>query len=169
MGKTALLIVDVQIKLFHMKKAIYQPERLLKNINILEERARSTDSTIVYIQHENDTTFKYNTPEWNLNKGLTPDSKDILIRKKEGNSFFETPLNEILKKKNVDRVIICGMLTNLCVQRTCLGAVELNFKTVLASDAHSNLSIHPQEIIRKTNNSLAKSGVELCITSDVVF
>lgn len=169
MNKKALLIVDVQIRLFNQKKPLYNPELLLQQVNTLEKKAREAGIPIVYIQHENLTTFKYGDEAWHLHPDLKPGKQDIYIRKKECNSFFETPLHSILQEQGIDTVIVCGLLTPLCVMHTCLGARELNYKTILVSDAHSNTSIKPEAAIKKTNNKLAKSGVTLIPTNEIDF
>jgi len=169
MNKKALLIVDVQVRLFQLKKAVRKPKKLLKCINILENRARSANATVVYIQHENPTTFKYGTSIWNLHPKLTPKNNDIFIRKTEYNSFLETPLDNILQEKKIDTIFVCGLLTNLCVMQTCLGSINHNYITYLVADAHSNNSIKPEILIKKINNKLIKSGVKLITTAEVVF
>ena len=169
MSNKALLIVDVQIRLFESKKPVYNSKTLLDNINILEKKSQDKNSTVVYIQHENLTTFKYGNPDWHLHPSLAPRENDLFIRKKECNSFFETPLNQILKAREIDSVIVCGLLSNRCVMQTCLGAIYYNYNKFLVSDAHSNTSIKPEDTIKKTNNKLIKSGVNLVATKDVKF
>lgn len=163
--KKALLIVDVQRRIFNLKKHLLNPELLIGNILKLIESAREEGVQIIFIQHENQTTFKFGDPHWQLHEALVPEADDLKLRKLEGNAFYETDLKELLDERHIDTVYICGLLSNQCVSATTLGALENAYKTYLVEDAHSNVSIHAEETIRKVNRKLEKSGAEL-ITTD---
>jgi nicotinamidase-related amidase len=161
MHNAALLIIDVQAWLFERQDPVYQEETLIKNINKLEKHARKNYIPIVYVQHESSGALKKNSPGWQLHKGLKPKAGDIFIDKKKGNSFFETPLHTLLQEKGVKTVLICGLLSQCCVQRTSLGALELGYETILVTDAHSNSGTYPEKNIRKVHKTVEKAGGRL--------
>ena len=166
---TALLIVDTQQELFERNKSIYNEDILIRNINRLEYAARKAGRPVVYIQHESSGFLKKNTPGWQLHKGLNPHKGDLFVGKKEGNAFFETLLHDLLKERGITRVVVCGLLSQLCVRRTCFGALELGYETVVAADAHSNWSKYPEKTIADVNRKIAKSGGKDIRTEDIVF
>ena len=49
--------------------------------------------------------------------------------------FRETPLLEYLREKDVDRLVIVGMMTHMCVEAAARSADDLGFETILISDA----------------------------------
>jgi nicotinamidase-related amidase len=164
---TALLIIDVQIWLFNRKDPVYKDETLIKNINKLEKYARRNGIPIIYIQHESSGAMKKNSPGWRLHKGLNPEDGDFFMGKKKGNSFFETPLQDILRDNGIKRLLICGLLSQCCVQRTALGALELGYETILVTDAHSNSGTYPEKNIDKVHKTVEKAGGRLMLTNDL--
>lgn len=169
MKKSALLVVDVQAGIFERPKPVYRENELIAAVNRLINAAKEADAPVVFIQHESSGFLKMGSDAWKLHRGLSADSEDIYIRKKEGNSFFETPLHDILQEKDIECVVVCGLLSPLCVQRTALGAVELGYNTILASDAHSNMSVNPEKIIERVHKLLERKGIVLARSDDIVF
>ncbi|MBN1410706.1 MAG: isochorismatase family protein [Spirochaetales bacterium] len=167
MGKTALLIVDVQTGIFNRKKPVFEPDALINRINGLINKAHNTGSPVVFIQHESSGFLKKNSPGWELHPGLLPGKDDLFIGKKEGNSFFETPLHERLKELNIDRVVVCGLLSGLCVQRTCIGALKLGYETVLVADGHSNMAKEPLKTIEKVHKDIHARGAAVVNSADL--
>ena len=68
---------------------------------------------------------------------LAPKKDEIVIHKPSYGSFYDTPLETILKNFNKDTVIICGTLTNYCCSTTARQAYERSFKVVFGSDVTS--------------------------------
>ncbi|MFC1947526.1 cysteine hydrolase family protein [Chloroflexota bacterium] len=64
-----------------------------------------------------------------------------IIPKRRYSGFFDTPLEERLKELNPDKLIICGVLTNICVLHTAADArnrdynVEVPVNCVASPDA----------------------------------
>jgi nicotinamidase-related amidase len=169
MKQTALLIVDVQIGIFERSNPVYNEEYLITKINELEAFARTNDIPIVYIQHESSGFLKKGSQGWQLHPGLHPNDADLFIEKKEGNSFFETPLQALLAERKINTVLVCGLLSGLCVQRTCLGAIELGYDTILVADAHSNMSKkNPRLTIDKVNKTSARAGAKVISVEKVL-
>ena len=138
MTKTALLIVDVQKGIFERKSPVFDSDGLISRINCLTDKAHKRSIPVVYIQHESSGFLKKNSDGWQIHPGLNPQKSDFFIEKKEGNSFYETPLHEILNQRQIKRVFICGLLSQLCVQRTCLGALGLGYAMEPAQDRNGS-------------------------------
>ncbi|MEJ2664480.1 MAG: isochorismatase family protein [Spirochaetia bacterium] len=66
-----------------------------------------------------------------------------------------------MQEKGVKTVLICGLLSQCCVQRTSLGALELGYETILVTDAHSNSGTYPEKNIRKVHKTVEKAGGRL--------
>lgn len=58
-----------------------------------------------------------------------------LVQKHYPNSFRETNLLELLKQREIERVIISGMMTHMCVDATARAAADLGFEVIVAEDA----------------------------------
>jgi nicotinamidase-related amidase len=58
-----------------------------------------------------------------------------VITKEHPNSFRDTALEEELRGRGVDELVVCGMMTSTCVDATVRAAVDLGFETTVAHDA----------------------------------
>lgn len=168
-NKTALLVVDVQQGLFETPKPVYKADELLENINTLIDRAHAEEVPVIYIQHCGEEILLKGTPAWEIHSNLRPLNKDTIVLKRHPNAFEETSLEGVLKAKQVNKLVITGLVTHGCVKATCLGALSLGYEVVLVEDAHSNLSKQAATIIEAWNQKLVKKGAELRPTASVVF
>ena len=158
-GKPALLIIDVQRELFAKTLPIYDEERLLANIRLLEEKAHAAKVPVFWVQHSSDKSLVEGTDGWKLHPALIPAKSDSFIRKHHGNAFQDTPLKAELDALHVRTVVVAGLVTHGCVQATCNGAHELGYDVVLVKDAHSNYNVKARDVINEWNTSLSKDGV----------
>ena len=58
-----------------------------------------------------------------------------MIVKHFPNAFKDTPLLDDLKAQGVTDVVLCGMMTSMCVDASTRAAADLGFATQLAADA----------------------------------
>ncbi len=78
---------------------------------------------------------------------------------REAYSGFEgTELAEILKKRGVKRVYICGVATEYCVKATALDAVKHGFETYLLRDAVKGIDEEDEE---RALRELESAGVRI--------
>ena len=78
---------------------------------------------------------------------------------REAYSGFEgTKLAEILKKRGVKRVYICGVATEYCVKATALDAVKHGFETYLLRDAVKGIDEEDEE---RALRELESAGVRI--------
>jgi len=72
---------------------------------------------------------------------LEPKRGDIVIRKMGFSAFYNTELESVLRniggRRNVDTLIICGTITNICCESTARDAFERDYKVVFGSDITS--------------------------------
>ncbi len=158
-GKPALLIIDVQRELFAKTLPIYDEERLLANISLLEEKAHAAKVPVFWVQHSSGKTLAEGTDGWKLHTAFIPSKSDNFIRKHHGNAFEDTPLKAQLDALHVRIVVVAGLVSHGCVQATCNGAHELGYDVVLVKDAHSNYSVKARDVINEWNASLSKDGI----------
>lgn len=72
--------------------------------------------------------------------GLGPQEGEWTIRKRRYSAFFATDLDLLLRGLDVDTVIACGFLTDVCVHYTCVDAHQLDYRVRVARDACSGSS-----------------------------
>ena len=166
---SALLVIDVQKGLFERSSPIYKADELLININTLVDQAHTANIPVFYIQHANKDSLVKGSSAWQFHPNIQPQAKDSIVHKQHGNAFEGTQLDANLKAQGITNLVITGLITYACVKASCLGALALEYKVFLVSDAHSNSSKQAQKIIEGLNNKMILKGAVLIQTSEVVF
>ncbi|PKH26049.1 cysteine hydrolase [Pseudomonas prosekii] len=157
---TALLIIDVQHALCTGEYQCFDIERVIDNINNLSAKARDAGIPVVLIQHEEKgDLLQHGSEGWQLAQTLNTSEHDLRVRKTTRDSFYQTHLQALLQDQGTDRLIICGLQTDYCVNATVRQALNLSYDVVLAADAHStvdNGNLAAEDIIAEHNADLAR-------------
>ncbi|TGA98953.1 cysteine hydrolase [Sporolactobacillus shoreae] len=141
--REALIIIDVQNDYFEGGAfPLYQPENALANILRLLEKYTKEGRPVYLIQHISEskeaTFFLPETDGVRLHASMEPflvSDHVSTIEKAYPNSFFHTDLQEKLQEQKIDHLVICGMMTHMCVDSTTRQASELGYQVTLISDA----------------------------------
>jgi nicotinamidase-related amidase len=72
---------------------------------------------------------------------IAPLAGETVISKHFPNSFRETNLLEHLKGLDADRLVICGMMTHMCVDAGVRAAADFGYPVLLAADACATRSL----------------------------
>jgi nicotinamidase-related amidase len=138
--KTALILVDIQNDYFPGGKGELEgsPEAGLQARRLLEHFRRG-GLPVVFIQHVADrpgaTTFVPGTEGVNIHENIRPLPGETIFQKHYPNSFRQTPLLEHLRGQGIERLVVCGMMTHMCVDSTVRAAFDYGFDCLLAQDA----------------------------------
>jgi nicotinamidase-related amidase len=81
------------------------------------------------------TFFLPGTAGVDIHHSVSPLPNEPVITKHYPNSFRETDLLERLKADGIDQLLICGMMTSMCVDATVRAAFDLGFVCTVAHDA----------------------------------
>ena len=165
----ALLVIDVQQGLFEKSTPIYKADELLENITTLVDRAHLNDVPVIYVQHSAAKHLVKGSAEWQLHPQLNPLRADTIIHKLHGNAFEDTPLDEILRARDVTTIVVTGLVTHGCVRATCIGARKLGYNVILVKDGHSSFSKKAADLIVDWNEKLSAKQIELQATSEITF
>lgn len=168
-GRAALLVIDVQQGLFQKLNPIYKADQLLANIRTLADRAHLARVPVFYIQHSGDPAMPEGLPGWQLHPSFQPQAADTLLSKQQDNAFKGTDLHQVLKSKNINTLIVTGLLTHACVKATCQGARQLGYEVFLVEDGHSSYSKDAPRLIEKWNQKLGELGCKLLPAADIEY
>jgi nicotinamidase-related amidase len=133
-------MIDIQNDYFPGGKneLVGSPEASI-NAKKLLDAFREKKLPIIHIQHisarSGATYFIQNTPGVQFNENVTPLPNEIVIIKHFPNSFRNTELLGVLKKAGVGRLVICGMMTHMCIDSTTRAAFDLGFDCIVVQDA----------------------------------
>lgn len=154
---TALLIVDVQNDYFPGGKMVLEgSEEAGKKAGKLLEHFRGKSLLSVHIRHislrPGATFFLPDTLGAEIHETARPLEDEAVFLKHYPNSFRGTPLLSFLKERGIDRIVLCGMMTHMCIDATARAAFDHGFDCLIAGDACATRSLNykGQEIPAQT-------------------
>lgn len=145
--RDALVLVDVVQRFDHE-----DGERLLGSyrdrhagMRELLARARRAAIPVVYV-NDADGTWDSDAPGLvrraveegpggNLVRAIAPEPGDRFVLKPRYSIFDHTPLVLLLRELEVERILLAGAATEMCVIQSAIDARELGFKVSLVADA----------------------------------
>jgi len=139
-NKTALVIIDIQNDYFPggTMELVSADETASKAANILSYFRRK-EMPVIHVQHislqEGATFFLPNTKGAEIHKTVTPLKTEKVITKNFPNSFRDTELLDYLRENNISKLILCGMMTDVCVDSTTRAAMDFGFENTIITDA----------------------------------
>jgi nicotinamidase-related amidase len=143
----ALLIIDVQNDFANPSGRLYArgAERIIQPIKHVLSSARNAGATVIYTQDwhvRDDPEFKIwgehaveGTWGAEIVDELKPADNELRIRKPSYDAFYSTPLDHILRSRNINTLILTGLLGNVCVLCTAIGAAMRGYRLVVPVDA----------------------------------
>jgi len=75
-----------------------------------------------------------------IEKSLRPRRGETVVVKKRYDAFVGTGLEGLLRRKGVGRVVVAGVLTNVCVESLVRSAFDRGFAPLVAADATATYS-----------------------------
>lgn len=146
-GSSALLVIDVQNDFAKPSGRLYAggAEKIIQPISRLLSAARGAGATVIYTQDwhlRDDPEFKIwgehaveGTWGAEIVDELKPAEGEVVVRKPSYDAFYSTPLDHILRSRGIGTLILTGLLGNVCVLCTAIGAAVRGYKLVLPVDA----------------------------------
>ena len=145
--KSALLIIDMQEYFLSSSSHAFIPSSvtILPGIKKLISIYSKKNLPIIFTLHSNTDEnagimgrwwpdlLREGSNESLLAKGLKP-SDGIIVKKNQYDAFYNTNLEHILKTRNINQVVICGVLTNICCETTARSAFVRGFETFFTID-----------------------------------
>lgn len=148
-NKNALLIIDMQQEDGFVLEHFDTVEA---NTAALLETARRQRVPVIYTRHINQadgidlprgepraadggpSSYRAGTRQVEITERLAPQPDELIIDKGRYSAFHRTDLDARLKALQVDTLIVCGVLTDVCVLSTVFDAFALGFHIRLVSD-----------------------------------
>ena len=145
--RAALLVLDMQSYFLNTSSHAFIPsaEAIVPGVLELTREYAAQNLPIYYTQHINtlenagtmavwwqdlitpEHEFKEVIPDFDLENG-------ILIKKSQYDAFYLTNLEALLRSNKVSQLVICGVMTHLCVETTVRSAFVRGFEVFLPVD-----------------------------------
>lgn len=154
----ALLIIDAQQALIEgnsEEQGVYEKERLIKNINEVIQKAEDENVPIIFIRDKD--VSKGKGPGFEIHQDIKVPTHATIFNKATTNSFYKTPLNDYLKEKEIDHIVMMGCKTEYCIDTAVRAATVNQFDVTLVGDGHStsdSSTLSAQQIILHHNSTL---------------
>ena len=166
--KTALLIIDIQKDYFPGGKyPLVNPLEAAKKAYMILQCFREHGGHHVHIQHVSKKPdaayFVSGDRGTDIHDSVAHFEGEPIVYKHDKNAFLNTDLLELLKGWGIERVVITGMMTHLCVDATARAAYDLGFQVIIAEDACATRDLTfgettiPADVVQKSFLAALKS------------
>ena len=148
--KTALVLIDLQNAIVGMNPVPHTAAQVVENSKKLADAFRGQGAPVVYVRVDlNDFMNLPVDQPHNLGdkplpaaaSEITPSAGfqhgDILVTKRHWGAFAGTDLEQQLKSRGIDTVVLTGISTNAGIESTARQGTGLGFAFVLVEDACS--------------------------------
>lgn len=146
--KSALIVVDAQKIYTDPESEMFcqDAEETIQRINKLVQWYQTNNQMIVYVRHQHkvdgsdlgrlfdflddpveDFNFKEGSVEVEYDDNLLRSDNVIEIVKTRYSSFIGTDLDKLLRSEQIEKVVICGFMTNFCCESTARSGHDLDY------------------------------------------
>lgn len=159
--KTALILVDVINDFFDPRGPNYYPsvERVVEPLRRLMHGAREADALVVHaVEQHRPNIADREQPKLPVHctigsfdadffPGFEPADRpgEVVVAKRRYSSFFATDLALLLHENRVERIVVAGVKTNVCIRATCQDGFAHGFDVVLPREATNSNRPHLEE------------------------
>ncbi len=165
--RTALIIVDIQQFYFpNGDLPLVNPEIASLKAKEVLETFRKNKLPVIHIQHKAKNGF-------DIHPNVKPISDEKIIVKTEANSFAKTELLNYLKEQKINKLVIIGMQTQMCVEATIRAAYDFGFNCIVIEDAcatrdlkYGEVTISAQEVHASTLATVKDGGYGRVLTAE---
>ncbi|MDB5529923.1 MAG: hypothetical protein JWR51_3026 [Devosia sp.] len=166
MSKTAHVIVDMQVGFVAEGAPIEVPmtRQISDTINTISRAVRQGGGVNVFTRYTYDPSEKLSwdhwfrtlgvtqlaaqakmgpgMPDWEVDPSMEVEGGDIVVDKTRFSAMIPgtCDMDEQLKARGVDTLIITGTLTNCCCESTARDAQQMGYNIIFMSDANATLS-----------------------------
>jgi nicotinamidase-related amidase len=150
---TALVLIDLQKAVVGRQVAPYPSSKVVQNAVRLADSFRSGGGTVLFVRVlvNEVLALPVDAPMPRPSGPLPPDASelvpelnvqpgDIVIAKRQWGAFYETGLDQHLRRRWIRTIVLGGIATNIGVESTAREGFDRGYELVFAEDAMSSLS-----------------------------
>ncbi|SHL50921.1 Nicotinamidase-related amidase [Actinacidiphila paucisporea] len=137
-ARTALVMIDLMDRIVALPLAPLPGPDVLAAALGLAAAFREAGAPVVAVRAQRPGVAEQPAGS-GLAEGVAQDG-DILVVKQTVGAFHGTDLDERLRARGVDTLVMAGVATNLGVESTARAAADLGYRLVFAEDAMSGLT-----------------------------
>ena len=149
MSNIALLLIDFQNDYFPSYEGAKWP---LEGTELAAEKAASLVAAfrkqalpIIHVRHEFTTNeaafFLPNSDGAKIHSSVAPIADETVVLKHQINSFRDTELQQVLESLAIEKLVIVGAMSHMCIDAVTRAAVDLGYECHVAHDACATLAL----------------------------
>jgi nicotinamidase-related amidase len=135
--RSALLVIDVQDSFKAGPRwSRRSSPKFEENIDWLVQAYRTAGLPVIFVLHTDpDDGFATDSPYFKLMDFLVRQEDEPLLIKNTRNAFTSTNLQDLLREKDVERLVITGIQTEQCCETTTRLAADLGYDVDFVTEA----------------------------------
>jgi nicotinamidase-related amidase len=149
-ARTALVVIDMLNSYEHADAEVLtrSVEETLPAMERLIRRAEDEDVLTIYV-NDNFGSWNSNRDELvttvlegefrHLVEPIAPKEETLFVVKARHSIFYQTPLDYLLSKEEVDRIVLIGQVTEQCVLYSALDAYIREYAVIVPRDAVAHI------------------------------
>jgi nicotinamidase-related amidase len=175
--RAALLVIDMQRYFAHQSGRCFlgASKAAVLRIKLLLDTWRQRGGLTIFTRHShtglNDLGMlgrffsdyiKEGDKSAEIIEALSPEPHEIVIRKNTYDAFLNTPLESLLHDHGIEQVVICGVLTHMCVETTARSAFCRGFEVYIPADgtASSREDLHVNSLLAAADSFAIVTSVD---------
>lgn len=159
--KSALLLIDIQNEYFTGgNNPLHAPEKAAANAKRVLDFFRDGGLPVFHIRHINlkpgAATFLPDSVGAEIHESVAPLGSERVIVKHYPSAFLQTDLADVLKQQHIGRLVVCGMMSHMCIDTTVRAAMDYGLTVTLLEDACTTKALEwggqviPAETVHQT-------------------
>lgn len=135
---TALILIDVQEAFRNPKLGARNNDDAESNITEILGTWRHTGLPLIHVKHDSldpNSLLHPKAPGNQIQGAALPLPHEIVVHKRVNSAFIGTDLDELLKERQVTKLVLVGLTTDHCVSTTVRMAANLGYSVYLVGDA----------------------------------
>lgn len=175
--RSALFVLDMQAYFLDPSSHAFIPsaEAIVPGLQALIQAYYELGFPVIFTQHLNTAQDAGSMANWWQDlirvedplSAIIPEfdySNRYVIRKSQYDAFYNTNLEEVLRKKRVSQVIVSGVMTHLCCETTARSAFVRGFEVFFLVDGTATYN---QDHHLATMRNLSHGFASLVLTSEI--
>jgi nicotinamidase-related amidase len=170
-GGTALIVLDMLNPYEHedAEPLARSVREALPAMRQLVDRAQEQQATLVYV-NDNYGDWSATRPELceralagrhaALVEPVLPPEGAAFVTKARHSAFYETPLDYLLRRARVERIVLIGQVTEQCILYSALDAYVRHYSVTVARDAVA----HIHEDLAQAALRMMQGNMRACVT-----
>lgn len=137
---SALILIDIQNEYFAGgKRELVNPERAARNAQLALELFRSKGLPVFYVQHNNigpgSASFLSGSIGAEIHESVKPADGETVVVKHYPSAFLQTGLADLLREKGIGSLVVCGMMSHMCIDTSVRAAQDHDLSVIVLDDA----------------------------------